>query len=503
MSKRILFFAVAAAEREVVQAEFCRPQEGWEKCVAGDFDEAIALVAAKPVDAIVVDCGPDDAGVKLLNWATEHHPKIARVLMAEAAEHEGALRVLRGPHQFLAKPVTPEVIVGTVESMMLLNSLIPNEVLLTLASRIKSLPPMPSLYFQIVARLKSPDCSAQSVAEILTKDMAMTTRLLQVVNSGGFGLSRRVTEMTEVVNLLGLEEIKSLVLGVHLFETHERIKPLYFSISQVWRHSTAVAVAARTICRMETGDEDLANEAYLAGLLHDLGKLVLQNNLEAQYNEVQRKAKTDGRRLWEVEAGEFGVSHAEIGGYVMGRWGMPMPLIDAVSLHHQPGRSPGQNFSALAAVHVANALVHERDMDAEPPELDQMFLESLGCGRKLDAWREAIRVGASGAGESNTSPSNTSPASRTDFTPSRATSSLADNGDARPSRRRWVAAACAAAVAILLGGLVFHLVATRHPLPVRAKTPADPVDTRPAAPVGAESETGAERAVDSPPEARE
>lgn len=492
MSKRILFFAVADAEREVVSAELCRPQEGWEKSVSASFDEAIALVQAEPFDAIVVDRGPGDAGLNLLNWATEHHPKIARVLMADAAEHEAVLRVLRGPHQFLAKPVTPEVVVGTVESMMLLNSLIPNEVLLTLASRIKSLPPMPSLYLQIVARLKSPDCPAESIAEILTKDMAMTTRLLQVVNSGGFGVSRRVTEMTEVVNLLGLEEIKSLVLGVHLFETHERIKPLYFSISQVWRHSTAVAAAARTICRMETGNEELANEAYLAGLLHDLGKLVLQNNFEAQYNDVLKRAKSGGRRLWEVEAEEFGVSHAEIGGYVLGRWGMPMPLIDAVSLHHQPGRSPGQEFSALAAVHIANALVHERDKDGEQPEIDQLFLESLGCGKKMDAWREAIRVGASGAGES----SSKSPA-RNESMSSRPTSSPAGRCDGRPSQRRWVVAACAAAGAIILGGLVFHLVASRHPLPVRAKTPADPVEAHP------EAETNVDRAVDSPTPVRE
>ena len=492
MSKRILFFAVADAEREVVSAELCRPQEGWEKCVSASFDEAITLVQAEPFDAIVVDLGPNEAGVKLLNWAAEHHPKIARVLMADAAEHEAALRVLLGPHQFLSKPVTPEVVVGTVESMMLLNNLIPNEVLLTLASRIKSLPPMPSLYFQIVARLKSPDCPAESIAEILTKDMAMTTRLLQVVNSGGFGVSRRVTEMAEVVNLLGLEEIKSLVLGVHLFETHERIKPLYFSISQVWRHSTAVAAAARTICRMETGNEELANEAYLTGLLHDLGKLVLQNNFEAQYNDVLKRAKSGGRRLWEVEAEEFGVSHAEIGGYVLGRWGMPMPLIDAVSLHHQPGRSPGQEFSALAAVHIANALVHERDKDGEQPELDQLFLESLGCGKKMDAWREAIRVGASGSGES----SSKSPA-RNESTSSRSTSSPDGRCDGRSSQRRWVVAACAAAVAILLGGLVFHLVASRHPMPVRAKTPADPVEAHP------EAETNAERAVDSPTPVRE
>lgn len=498
MSKRILFFAVAAAEREVVQTKLCRPQEGWEKLVAGSFDEAIALVQAEPVDAIVVDRGPGDAGVKLLNWACEHHPKIARVLMAEAAEHEAALRVLRGPHQFLAKPVAPEVVVGTVESMMLLNNLIPNEVLLTLASRIKSLPPMPSLYLQIVARLKSPDCSAQSIAEILTKDMAMTTRLLQVVNSGGFGVSRRVTEMTEVVNLLGLEEIKSLVLGVHLFETNERIKPLYFSISQVWSHSTAVAAAARTICRMETGNEDLANEAYLAGLLHDLGKLVLQNNFEAQYNDVLKRAKAGGRRLWEVEAEEFGVSHAEIGGYVLGRWGMPMPLIDAVSLHHQPGRTPGQEFSALAAVHIANALVHERDKDSVQPELDQLFLESLGCGKNMDAWREAVHVAAPGPGESNSK----SPV-RNESGPSRSSSPLAGNSETRPAPRRWVVAACAAAVAILLGGLVFHLVATRHPLPVRAKTPADSVETRTETPIRAESGTNAEGGADLPPDGRE
>lgn len=464
MSKRILFFAVAAAEREVVQAELCRPQEGWEKFIAGNLDEAIALVEADPVDAIVVDVGPDDSGVKLLNWASEHHPKIARVLMAELAEHESALRILRAPHQFLAKPVTPEVVVGTVESMLLFNRLIPNEVLLTLAARIKSLPPLPSLYFQILARLKSPDCSAESIAEVLAKDMGMTTRLLQVVNSGACGQSRRVTELVDVINLLGTEEIKSLVVGVRLFESHERIKPLYFSISQIWRHSTAVAHAARAICRLETANEELANDAYLAGLLHDLGKLVLQNNFEAQYNTVQRTAKATGRRLWEVEVDEFGVSHAEIGGYVMGRWGMPMSLIDAVSLHHQPGRSSGKDFSPLAAVHIANVLVHERDKDEEVPELDSLLIESLGCGNRVDVWRKTIGARAESTGQ---------PTVQTELAPA---DPILSEEEISVNQRRWlVAASLVAAAAVLFAGILSHLRSSREPLPVRARSLSEPV----------------------------
>ena len=460
MSKRILFFAGDPVEREAIQTELCASEEGWEKCMASTFDEAVAALRSDSFDAIVVAHHADKSSAKLLNWAAEHHPRVARLIMADPEEREDVLRGVVATHQFLAKPVTPVVLAGTIESALLLSGSLPNEVLLTLAASIKAFPPMPSLYFKVMAELKSPDYSAQTVAEILAKDLAMTTRLLQVINSGLYGLPRRITDLTEVVNLLGQEAVKSLVIGIHVFLQHDHIKPLYFSISQIWQHSTAVAAGARLITQMETGSAERAAEAYTAGLLHDIGKLVLANNFEAQYNAVQKAARDLHQSLWEAEVKEFGVSHAELGAFILGRWGMPMTLLEATAWHHQPGRSASQEFTALTAVHIANALEHELHGSKDsgsPSTLDRFHIEALGLTDRIDVWKECLRSGrpqpqdkpstkrstetAASGSSANRAPMPAQPQRTVPDRPARAASKA----------NRWLAAAAGAAVIGTLG----------------------------------------------------
>ncbi len=454
MSKRILFFASDAVEREAIRTELCADEEGWEKCMTSTFDEAVAALEPDTFDAIVVAHHEDKSSAKLLNWAAKHHPKVARLIVADSEEREDVLRVVLATHQFLAKPVTPAVLAGTIESALLLSGSLPNEVLLTLAASIKVFPPMPSLYYKVMAELKSPDYSAQTVAEILAKDLAMTTRLLQVINSGLYGLPRQITDLAEVVNLLGHEAVKSLVIGIHVFLQHDHIKPLYFSISQIWQHSTAVAAGARLITQMETGSPERAAEAYTAGLLHDIGKLVLANNFEAQYNTVQKAARDLHQPLWEAEVKEFGVSHAELGAFILGRWGMPMGLLEATAWHHQPGRSASKEFTALTAVHIANALEHELHGSKDsgsPSTLDLFHIEALGLTHRIDAWKECLRNGkpqpqgkpspkqspeAAASAAAPVAPERTAPA-RTARTAS--------------ATNRWLAAAAGAAVIGTLG----------------------------------------------------
>jgi len=460
MSKRILFFAGDPVEREAIRTALFASEEGWEKQMVGTFDEAVTALEPDTFDAIVVAHHPDKSSAKLLNWAAEHHPGVARLIMAEPEEREDVLRVVLATHQFLEKPVTPAILAGTIESALLLSGSLPNEVLLTLAASIKVFPPMPSLYFKVMAELKSPDYSAQTVAEILAKDLAMTTRLLQVINSGLYGLPRRITDLTEVVNLLGQEAVKSLVIGIHVFLQHDHIKPLYFSISQIWQHSTAVAAGARLITQMETGSSERAAEAYTAGLLHDIGKLVLANNFEAQYNAAQKAARELHQPLWEAEVNEFGVSHAEMGAFILGRWGMPMALLEATAWHHQPGRSASQEFTALTAVHIANALEHELHGSKDsgsPSQLDRFYIEALRLTHRIDAWKECLRSGKPQP-EDKPSPKRSTEADASESapdlvpTPAQPQRTVSD----RPARaasktNRWLAVAASAAVIGMLG----------------------------------------------------
>lgn len=471
MIKRVVFLVEDAAERESVRSGIAAQEDGWEKVVTSTPEEAIAAIQFAPTEAVVIEHRQGDmSGGQVLEWAREHCGGAARLLIAEPAEREGVLRAVNTPHQFLARPVTPEILKGTIESARLLEAAMPNEVLFTLAERVQVFPPLPSLYFRVLNELRSPNYSSQTIAEIVALDLAMTTRLLQVINSGFYGLPRRITDLAEAVNLLGQETVKSLIVGIQLFLEHEHIKPLYFSIHQLWQHSNSVAHAARLIAQMETGDRERADEAYTAGLLHDLGKLVLANNFEAQHNKVQQIARDSRRPLWEVETEEFGVSHAELGAFVLGRWGMPAELLEATAFHHRPGWRGGLEFSTLTAVHVANAMEHELRAPQQglvASTVDLPYIDSLGLMDRIDSWKACVRAGKVPARNKSPAPSAGA-----------RSSGASSNGPGKGSRSRLVLGAAAViAVAATLGAILWSRGSGGKTGSIRAKSRPAPASS--------------------------
>jgi putative nucleotidyltransferase with HDIG domain len=189
---------------------------------------------------------------------------------------------------------------------------------------------------------------------------------------------------------------------------YDRIKPVYYSADRLWKHSLAVAQHARKIALRHGCDRATAETAYTAGLMHDLGKIVLACNFSHEYEGVQNTAKQHARTLWSVEKEVFGAGHADIGAYLLGLWGLPPEVCEAAAWHHQPLRSAKEEFTVLTAVHVANALEHE----LHPPDdgfavsqVDTIYLARTQCLAEMDGWREEI-VGKEAAEAAAADPAN-------------------------------------------------------------------------------------------------
>ena len=143
---------------------------------------------------------------------------------------------------------------------------------------------------------------------------------------------------------------------------------------------------------LEVGDNDCIATAYTAGLMHDLGKVILAANFDSQYHGAHTMARKRKIPLWEIEKDIFGVTHGEMGAYLLGLWGMPAEVVRVAALHHQPLRGEDKSFSPLTAVHVANAFENEMNPDPEglpPAVVDMDYLRSLGLEYRVDLWREA------------------------------------------------------------------------------------------------------------------
>jgi HD-like signal output (HDOD) protein len=245
---------------------------------------------------------------------------------------------------------------------------------------------------EIVEKLNQPEMDLEEVGRIIAQDVGMTAQVLKLVNSAFFGLRRQLANASEAVTYLGGETMKSLVLSIHAFSQFESADLGEFSLDKLRSHSTEVAAAAKAIALAEGAEVKVVDEAFVAGMLHDIGKLVLLSNFGKQYREVFRLEQEKQVDASAAEERVFGANHADIGGYLLGLWGLPVPVVEAIALHHSPRSSPQKTFTPLTAVHVADALVHgaEANGAAVPPDrLDAQYLAELGLTGRIDAWRKA------------------------------------------------------------------------------------------------------------------
>lgn len=332
----------------------------WKMLFAKSGIEALDIMDQAQVDIIVSDMRmPLMDGAQLLSRIKELMPQTVRIILSGHSDPEMILRSVEAAHQFLAKPCDAEDLVDKLEKACALSDLLLNTRLKSLISGMKTLPSLPNLYMEIVALLKSDDASINRIGEIVEKDIGMTAKVLQLVNSAFFGLPRHVSDVKQAVSLLGMETIKSLVLAMQVFSQFDTRILKRLHLNDLWVHSMEVAVLARLVALESGADKSTGDDAFMAGNMHDLGKLVLAVNQPEKYGLFVERAKPDGYGTPEMERDVFGAVHPEVGAYLLGLWGIPDAIIQAVAFHHAPKIPGNKKFNAMLAVHVADYLAHE------------------------------------------------------------------------------------------------------------------------------------------------
>ena len=396
MKKRILFVDDEVLVLEGLQRMLRPMRADWEMVFVDNGDKALELMAQAPFDVVISDMRmPGMNGAELLAEVLKRFPKTVRLVLSGHADRDLVLKCVGSTHQYLSKPCRPEELKAAVTRAGNLELSLRDQSLRQLISRLDRLPSIPSLYVEIVEKLQDPEVGVEEIGEIVGRDMAMTAKILKLVNSAFFGLGRQISCPAEAVSYLGMETIKSLVLSIHAFSQFASVRLGRFSIDTLWIHSQQTAGLAKEIARMENADRKLLDECFVAGLLHDTGKLVLASNFPAEYNQVLELTQDERQGLLTAEEHAFGANHAEVGGYLLGLWGLPVPVVEAIALHHQPSMCPHLEFSPLTAVHAADALINvhrEHSEETLAAELDLKYLGILGLDDRVEHWRAAAEA---------------------------------------------------------------------------------------------------------------
>ena len=392
--RKILFVDDEPQILEALRHRLHRQRKQWVMQFAGSGKEALEIMAREPIDVIVTDMRmPQMDGATLLRKVQEAYPSVVRIVLSGHAELETALRAVPVAHQFLSKPSEPGVIEAVVERACRLQLLVNDDVVKQVVGKVEKLPSIPKVYSQLMTALAKEDTSVDDVASILKQDMAICAKTLQVVNSAFFRLPRTLGKIEEAVRYLGLTTVQHIVLGVEVFQYKQGKQAVAtgFSIDALQQHSLLVADLASCLCE----DKQVKEDAFVVGLLHDIGKLLVAVELPEQMSRVLQTMTSCDCSMDTAEEQTLGVTHAEVGGYLLGLWGLPYPLIEAVANHHRPGRVESSEFGVLAAVHIADVLAHElgtqRSSSGSLPAMDTSFLEAIGVSDRIDGWREQVR----------------------------------------------------------------------------------------------------------------
>lgn len=326
----------------------------WTICWLAASGEALTIPSDRRVDVVVSDMRVGAMqGAHLLEQVRTLHPEAARILLLDRGHGTDAMTALDVAHRFLRKPLDASELIEAVESVQELRDLLTNPTLVQTIGRVGSLPPPPKLYMELERLMQDPDVSAAEIAALISQDPAVVAKVLRLCNSAYFSAGRAVTDMKTAVTRLGTRILQRLVL------TTEALQAGAMSPTEREAMQERALRSSRLAAQLLSGPS--GELAATAALLAEVGKLL---------PGVNRGGPDD-----------TGPHYAEAGAYLLGLWGLPMPIVEAVAYHHRPGAVRMSGFWVPGAVHVACSLVGGLPLDEE-------YLRSVFQLERVPEWRE-------------------------------------------------------------------------------------------------------------------
>jgi HD-like signal output (HDOD) protein/CheY-like chemotaxis protein len=371
---RILFVDDDARILDGIRRSMYGMRGEWQMLFANGGAEALKALAAEPVDVVVSDMRmPGMNGSELLSEVKRLYPEIVRFILSGQAETESILRATRSVHRYLSKPCDATALKAAIARAMNLRALLNSSHLAAVVGSVDALPTPPKLYHQLLDCLRDPEADIAHIVGILRHDVAMTAKVVKLANSGFFGYREPVQSVERAVSFVGMEAIATLVLGQELFDSEKAVVLPGFNLERLGEHSFQTGAWARAVALHEGLPAAEAERAFLAGVLHDLGRLVFATRT-APSTPLEREQ-------WINEAvQQMEAHHDAVGAYLLGLWGFPESIVEALAWHHSPSTCGETSLGLCGLVHIGDQLAHGRDIDAG-------YLESVGLTQRSCEWQ--------------------------------------------------------------------------------------------------------------------
>ncbi len=402
MTQTLLFVDEEKFVLNALKRSFRKMRQEWDMRFAAGPSEALEILKNESIEVIVTETiFEGQSGLDFLEMVREKHPHSVRIILSGYSDRNVVLKSVDLAHQYLAKPCDDDELRETINRAFMIKQLINNQGLKEIVSRIDSLPSMPATYIELVEELKTEDASIEKIGDIISKDIGLTAKILKMVNSSFFGLRQQIAAPAKAVSMLGLDLVKAMALSSGTFDKFKHLKVPGFSLEQLWEHAMLTSTFAKIIAREGGLDRRDADTAFMAGLLHDIGKLLIAAYLPDSFAVINKLAEKISIPIFEAEEKVIGTNHSCIGAYLLGLWGLPQAILDATACHHSRHSGSVEKLNPAVIIHIANALA-ECGEDIHQPRgmvngLDYEYLEKADLSASLIKWKAACADYASGS----------------------------------------------------------------------------------------------------------
>lgn len=360
-----------------------RHRGAWDLTFATDPRAALQIVEGGTVDVIVSDMRmPEMDGAQLLTAVQEKQPQVVRIVLSAFAEFEATLRAVPVAHHFLLKPCDADTLWHVVQRACRLRDSLGDTSLQHVVKRVNGLPPAPRMYSELTRLLADPKTGIEQCLRVIERDVTLCARVVRLASTAALGFRGRVSNLQGAAVFLGTNMLRNLVLSVEAFEAFQGTKAATLLAAEQ-KHAALTGAIAKALAPQRYMGEN----ACLAGILHDLGSLLLASHLPVEGTQTRALARRNGITDHDAELKVMGASHAGVGAWMLSTWGLPYSVVEAVAHHHSPRSVPHRVLDELGLVHVASALASELAGTRQEP-LDLRYLEAMGVQDSLPEWRK-------------------------------------------------------------------------------------------------------------------
>lgn len=383
MAERMVIFFVDDEDRILsgLRRMLHSQQDHWDMHFFNSGADALAALDLIEPDIVVSDMRmPHMNGAELLDQIKTKLPHCICFILSGFSEKEMILNTIKSADQFLAKPCDPKLLVSILQKAVASKHMLNSQVIQKIKD-VQQLPSLPMIYTQLSQKISEANCTFEDIDRIIRQDIAMTAKVLKLVNSAFFGLRKSISSIKQALVYLGIDVIKSIVLASKLFDQFSEEETHEFQLNEIFRHSMHVGVLASQFIADTALPPDYSEVVFMGGLLHDVGKLVLIRNFPNEYREILRLNQEVGSII-EAERKILDVDHAMAGGYLMSVWNIQNDIVNAIQFHHQPRDSSSSTLDLLTLVHVAN-LMEQGQME----QINHDYLQGIGGIAPLENWQ--------------------------------------------------------------------------------------------------------------------